>query len=1037
MPEFSLAHLARLFALSLALALLLLVAPASARPATTAPGGVQGLVFDDGGLHFSLHVPAYELDGSGLLSAPGLDSRGTTPGAPAVPYFSTLVALPPGATVAVTAQAPAVTAHTLARPLQAAPRPDPGVRDGLDSAAGPASLSPPLAGLSSPDPELYGRDALFPERLYDLSEPMYFRDLRVVRLDLYPLRYNPARGLLEHSPQLDVRLDFAGARFDNLQPAPTAGDSYVATLAGALLNPEQAAGWRSLPAAPAIPGPALPTGQDSYRIEVLEDGIYELTYEQLRDAGMAVDSVDPNTFAMMYRGEPVAYQFAGNGDDRFEPGEAIRFYGWAFDGTRREEQYVTANVFWLWPNGAPLRIGTLAPGTATETAATFRAEVTHAPKRQYTTTGLDEEAWAAFPNEPDTWYWEWFSRSNVDTDTHDIIRSITLPHPAADGTATLTVELFSAASASPYGDIMVSMGPGFTHAVTTTWSSPRSDNVELHLPASALQDGENPVRLTFYNPQVIRTTYYLNRFTVSYPRLFIADDDQLIFDGDPASPRRYTIRDFTQGDPAAALIWEIGNPREPRAVAASAILVREQDTHFQFLPLIRGGSSSTVPAPLPPPVTGAYSYSFSSDLTGTRFITTNGDAVKRPANVSRYDAPSLDPEGGAGWLAIADPAFSTPVQTLAAHRASSSFGGLQTAVVSVADVVNQYGHGLPLPDAVRDYLLHALYTWPVAPQYVLLAGDATVNPHHATCDGPNEAYTLCGYWSDDAELNHVPTHLLFKDRFQGHVPSDYPNVLLAGDDLLPDLAIGRLAVQTAQEAANIVAKIIAYETGHLDPGPVQNSLVFLSDNADGGGNFPAASLEIAALIPAGYAITMVDQLNSTPAAVSAARTAARNAIHPPNGATVLNYRGHGSVFNWGDNLFNANDPNLWPWPDSDPWAGGEPLVILSLDCLDGNFIYPGQPALSETFHALADTGSVAHWSSTGLGYTYEHQKLHENFYRAIFDHGILPIGDAINYTKVQYAALMSGGAYHESELWTFTLQGDPAMRMWRLDLTGD
>jgi hypothetical protein len=1007
MPESLLSHFARLFALSLALVLLLLVLPASARPATNPPAGVQGLVVDDGGLHFSLHVPAYELDGSGLLSAPGLDSRGTTAGAPAVPYFSTLVALPPGAAVAVTARAEAVAVHTLARPLQASPRPDPGVRDGLDSAAGLASLSPPLAGLSSPDPELYGRDALFPERLYDLSEPMYFRDLRVVRLDLYPLRYNPARGLLEHSPQLDVRLDFAGARFDNLQPAPTAGDSYVATLAGALLNPEQAAGWRSLPAAPAIPGPALPTGQDSYRIEVLEDGIYELTYEQLRDAGMAVDSVNPNTFAMMNRGEPVAYQFAGDGDDRFEPGEAIRFYGWAFDGTRHEEQYVTANVFWLWPGGTPARIGTLPASDAAETAATFRAEVTHAPKRQYTTTGLDEEAWAAFPNEPDTWYWEWFSRSNVDTDTHDIIRSITLPHPAADGTATLTVELFSAASASPYGDIMVSMGPGFTHAVTTTWSSPRSDNVELHLPASALQDGENPVRLTFFNPQVNRTTYYLNRFTVSYPRLFIADDDQLIFDGDPAGPRRYTIANFSQGDPA--LVWEIGNRLQPQAVPAVEVI----------------GAG------------GAYDYSFSTDATGTRFIAASHAAVRTPASISRYDAPSLDPEGGAGWLAITDPDFAAPLQTLAAHRADTRFGGLQTAVVSVDDVVNQYGHGLPLPDAIRDYLTHALFTWPFAPQYVLLAGDATVNPHHATCDGPNEAYTLCGYWSDGAELNHVPTHLLFKDRFQGHVPSDYPNVLLAGDDPLPDLAIGRLAVQTAQEAANVVAKIIAYETGHLEPGPVQTSLVFLSDNADGGGNFPAASLEIAALIPAGYAITMVDQLNSTPAAVSAARTAARDAIHPPNGATVLNYRGHGSVFNWGDNLFNANDPNLWPWPNSEPWVGGEPLVILSLDCLDGNFIYPGQPALSETFHALAGTGSVAHWSSTGLGYTYEHQKLHENFYRAIFDHGILPIGDAINYTKVQYAALMSGGAYHESELWTFTLQGDPAMRMWRLDLETD
>jgi hypothetical protein len=785
---------------------------------------------------------------------------------------------------------------------------------------------------------------------------------------------------------------------------------------------------------PAAATATLPTGQDSYRIAVTADGIYELTYEDFQNAGMQVAAVNPHTFAMMYRGEPVAYQLTGDGDATFEPGEAVRFYGWAFDGPRSEEQVVTENVFWLWPNGAPLSVGVHPSSTAEQLASSFQEEITVAPKYQYTTTGFDEADWAAFPNEPDAWYWETIRKTLVTPATvHTITRTIALPHPAPDpaaDSAQLTVELLTSAPVYPYGDVMVSMGPGYTHEITTTWPGPQNGNIVLTLPATALQDGENPVRLTFYNHQANLISYFLNRFTASYPRQFIAVDDQLIFDGDPASPRRYAIANFSQGNVADPIIWEIGDRRQPRAVLAVNVeRLSENDSPYRlFLPLIRTNEQTIREAPA---VDGIYRYSFSSDVVGGRFIATNTAGLKTPAAISKYTAPSLDPPGGAEWLAITHPNFMPAAQTLAAHRAQPDFGDLQTAVVSIEDVINQYGYGLPLPDAIRAYLAHALATWDLPPRYVLLVGDATVNPHHATCDGPNDDYVLCDYWSDDAELNYIPTHLRFIDRFQGHIPTDYPNALLVGDDLIPDVALGRLAVQTLQEANNIVAKIIAFETAQLNPGADQRSLVFLADNPDSGGNFIADSAAVAALIPPPYSTTLITRTTTLAADVELARYRTREAIHEPNGAAVLNYRGHGSVFAWGDNIFRADNPDLWPWPPTSPWSdlGSDPLVLLSLDCLDGNFIYPGRPALSETYHALPDTGTVAHWSSTGLGYSFEHNALHTAFYQAIFDHGLLAIGDAINYAKANYPAY-----FHDSELYSFTLQGDPAMRIWRLDL---
>lgn len=980
------------------LGLLLSTAPVVAQhppSGAEAPAGVQALVAGEDGLRFSLHVPTVSLDPAGVLSATGLESRTAEPGAPALPYYSTLIALPPEASASVTVQTRGDASSRLARPLAAAPRPAPDLQEQLEAAIDMEQMPRELEAVASPDPALYARDALFPETLYRLSEPMYYRDLRVVRLDLYPLRVNPARGLLEHSQQIDVRLSFEGARFANLHPAPTAGDRFVAALAGELLNPEQAAAWRSLPTAPEAPAAGLPIGRDSYRIAVQEDGIYEITYAALSSAGMVMSSVNPNTLEMMYRGEPVAYQWVGDTNNTFDPGEALRFYGWAFDGPRSEDQYVTENVFWLWAGGAPTRITTLPASAGGPQPASFRDELTREPKRQYTGTLLDEDDWASFPNEPDAWYSEYISKTNV-TPATEVTRTIMLPNPAPSGAATLTVELLSTSAVSPYGDVMVSMGPGMTYQITTTWLSPRNDNIELALDASALHDGENDVRLTFFNHRASRIIYFLNRFTVAYPRLFIASGDQLIFHG-ASGNQTYEITGFTDDTP---LIWEVGNRLQPRFVPGGEIQVS-------------GG----------PP----FAYTFDGSTESTTYIAAALPAVREPASIGQYVAPSLDVTGGADWLAISYPAFAAPLQALAAHRSAPPFGGLRTAIVSIEDVVNQYGYGLPLPDAIRGYLAHALYNWSRPPQYVLLAGDATINPHHATCDGQNPAYNICNYWSDAQQPNYVPVHLLFKDRFQGQIPSDYPNVLLAGDDLLPDMAIGRLAVQSAAEVEAIVAKIVDYETGQLSPGTARKSIVFLADNADSAGNFCADSTAVAGLLPDAYTATVICQADASQDSVLAARAALSAAVNYPQGAAMLNYRGHGSVFAWGDNLINSNNETTY----SAVWLNNEPLVILSMDCLDGNFSFPAQPALSETFLALETVGSAAHWSSTGLGFTFEHFKLQSDFFKAAFGIDMTPvirIGDAINYAKVQYA----GSLYDESELWSFTLQGDPAMNLWRL-----
>ncbi|MDX1664867.1 MAG: C25 family cysteine peptidase, partial [Candidatus Promineifilaceae bacterium] len=705
-----------------------------------------------------------------------------------------------------------------------------------------------------------------------------------------------------------------------------------------------------------------------------------------------------------------ATDFVDNdGDGQFDLGDRLRFYGWTFDGPRLERQFVTENVFWLWDGGSATRMENAAPASGTPPlAADFPQTVTHEEEAIFTYTYSDQ--WDQFPNEPDAWYWKHY-RKPVSGTAVVGDHTIELPDPAPSGAqATVTAEFFSHSRATQYStytnQATVSMNGRTEHQGTHSWLSRRSDNVSTNVPHDVLVSGPNTVttRVEFENAPM-DLSYFLNRVTVAYRRQFLARDNMLIFTDD-SGPHTYRIGSFTVGEPEKLVVWDISERRLPSRVADVEVTGN-----------------------------GAYTYTFASTTSTPSFIVANEAAeIALPASaIERYTAPSLEPEsGGADWIAITHPNFRNEAERLAAHR--GSYSRLKTHVVNIDDVIAQYGYGLPLPQAIRSYLAHALDSWSPAPRYVVLVGDANLNPRGLPCVSDGS----CRSWYDPQEENYLLTDLVFKDRFQGLVPSDHTLVLLSGEDLVPDMAIGRLPVATVEQAGHVVDKIIRYETNLQTPQPYHKNILFVADDEP---VFYGNNLRVGEII-GGQIITEPTNVSATAPFVQHHWGLAENVdtvpellTHMgaiingdagdtvPDGAVLLNYRGHGSVQYW------AGNPTILSVDDSDFWFNPErPVVILSLDCLDGNFAIPGRDALSETFLRQNTYGTVAHWSSAGLGYDYEHLLLHEAFYVGLLEEELSAIGDVADYSKLIYAA-SDPSFYGRSELYTFVLQGDPAMQL--------
>ncbi|MGW8318751.1 MAG: C25 family cysteine peptidase [Candidatus Promineifilaceae bacterium] len=956
--------------------------PALVRDTAESSGSGEGVVdlrTEATGLSFRLRISDFAVDGQGRLSADQLNARTTDPGKPELPYYATFVAIPAGANLRISVEEP--ESHVRDQVL-VPPAPDRDLKGYVPDLGGhPQRLDEALL-TSNEDPFVYGHDDLYPGDLFAISEPMQLGELQVIRLSLFPLRHNPVRKQLLHAVELTVKIDF-GIEPDQL---PMADGWKTASQSGGdyplVINAEQAAGWRQSREAGTGSATVLPVGRDVYKVELDTDGIYEVSYGDLQAAGMAVDNIDRRTLELVHRGEPVAYQFVGDGDSLFEPNERIRFYGWAFAGSRLERQYVRNNVFWLWAGGRATSIPTIGSKSGTNVTS-FRSSVTEELEQVWFPTWTD--GWDQFPNEPDAWYWDMLTKAVAGPITKTY--TIMTPYPELSGPDALLTAEFSSKWSPVVGmvsqphSIRLSIN-GLLNVASSEWFDKQNVNVTGTIPLATLASGQNQVMVTLATQAQVPAgnAVYLNRVTVDYRRQLLADGDQLIFADDVGGLRQFEVGGFATNSLQQFLAWDITNRRAPIAIDPSTLTV--------------SGS-------------GPYSIIFGTEHpANSRFVATTTSNVLVPKLISKYVPPSLEPPGGADWVAVTYHDFVTETQRLASHRQEADFGDFRTSVVDVADVVNQYGYGLPLPGAIRDYMSHAVSSWAVKPRYLTLVGDATVDPRHLNPSWP------------DAQL--VPADLAFVDRYQGEIPSDYVYTLVSGNDLLPDIAVGRIPARSIADASAMVDKIIRYDQNQVGPSAWMRNFTFLADNADSAGNFCLENRDVGAHLPADLnyvELCLVD--NPTESDAENLRSRLFSMINV-TGTILLSYRGHGGVDYW------AGSPSLMSSSDIGLWNNAQkPLIIVTGDCLDGFFAYPPVQGLGETLMRASKRASAAYWSASGFGFSSEHTVLEQSFYDAVYNDGLVALGDAANQAKLDFVL----AAGHPSILYSFVLLGDPAMKM--------
>jgi hypothetical protein len=821
--------------------------------------------------------------------------------------------------------------------------------------------------------------------LASVTEEGFIRDWRVARLRLAPMSYLGA-DRWQLMPRFRVQVITEGVPEAAAKTAPEADTAPFAGLVeGMLLNGEQAVDWRSADP-PVRPVTVYPLPETTWRIGITSDGIYRLTHEAMDAAKVPVAGAAPADFHLISQGREVALQEVGMKDGHFEPGDSFLFYGEKFHGTVQDEKYTDENVYWLVVDsstrGLRMEPRSVAPSGAAQVVEWYTATVRAEENNVYWSRHSDN------PGTDATWFWKKMTVAEpLEEPIEQRISLTDLASGAYGGMLRVEVAAGTYYPVDPDHNLELWVNDEFVSE--RSWDGKVGWLITLPLSSALLKEGNNIVGLiprTEAGIQII----YLNWIEITYRRQTVAESDRLDFTAPFDGKAAYTLTGFTTEENLR--LFDLSNAFAPRVLTGA-------------VPKAAGLTWNLV---------------FTASGTEGKPYLAVADAEIEDVPALTMHQPDLDllsSTQSADEVMIVPGEFFAAIQPLANHRRAE---GLRVRVVRVEDLYALFNDGIVHPEAIRRFLAYAYQHWEKpAPAYALLVGDGHYNPKGFNPDK----------YGDPTPV-YIPPYLEFLDPWEGEVPVDTRFAQIVGDDTFPDLAMGRLPANSAQDVLDVVAKIIAYEKE--DTPAWQDRVIFTADNVpDAAGDFEGVLDRLSTdYIPARFRqekVYLTDfcgpPLPEPPwIPCPSANTALLDTWS--EGAALLTYLGHGAVYRWTKEelLFNTDVAKLKP-------GHGLPFVI-SLNCLDGYWMFPSNlpwrydlTSMAEWMVMGADHGSIANFSPAGLGTTPAEEIIARRIYSAMFYKGERRLGE------LALAGQLTPVGFEPHLPLVSTLFGDPGGRL--------
>ena len=659
------------------------------------------------------------------------------------------------------------------------------------------------------------------------------------------------------------------------------------------------------------------------KIFVNHEGWYRVTQPDLLAVGLAPNT-DPRKLQLYVDGQPLPIAVIGESDGNLDPSDSIEFYGVGLDSPHTDTR-----VYWLAEGLSPgLRLTSVPSAAPPSAGGSFPFTVERRDRTIYFSGLLNGEI-------------------------ENFFGAVVASQPVNQSLNVLHLDMTATG-----GSLEVAMqGVTFTvHQINVTlngvslgdlsFSGQTAGLVTLAVPQGVLHEGANQVTLASPGGGVT----LVDHLRLTYNHTYMADNDLLKVTA--AANQQLTIGGFSAN---TIRVFDITNPEAVQEVIGQ---VQQQGATY--------GVSFFAPGPGP-----------------RNLLALTEGQTGPPRQIAANLTSSWSKTSRSVDLLIITPRdFFSAVEQLRATRQSQ---GLRVAVVDIEDIYDEFSFGQKTPQAIKDFIAFAHFSWKKGPRYLLFVGDACYDPKNYLGFG---------------ELDLVPTKLI--DTIFMEASSDDWFADFDGDGV-PELAVGRLPVGTGEATERLIAKILGYD----ESSPPDEMLLVADANDEY--DFEGASAELHPLVPGG--VRAVD-LNRGQMGDAAAKAALLDAI--ARGQRYVNYTGHGNVNQWHGNLLTNEDAVVLDNADHLP-------VFFMMTCLNGYFNDPALDSIAEKLLLNPRGGAVAVWASSGQTLPGGQWLINQEMYRQMFGGPQVRIGDAVR------AAKMATTDIDVRQTWI--LFGDPTMTL--------
>jgi len=693
-----------------------------------------------------------------------------------------------------------------------------------------------------------------------------------------------------------------------------------------------------------------------YKFPIKEEGIYKITRAQLKDYGIDADKVDPRTIKIYNNGGYMlpwsnsakvnsdlvenAIYVKGEEDSSFDENDYILFYArgtdfYEYNRTykkvlRHKDYYSKENYYWITFGGAKGKRMQLQKNS-------------NNPSYYLQTTTIAN----AFRDEDKIniiksgviYVGDEFNSSNNSRTYITPVENI-LPDSKVD----YKIGFVNNSSRAQLLNIYENNKQIFSQVIPGAFGWEIAHEFTTSFVKIGIIDGSNSVLKFVFNASSISAKGYLDYFEINFRRYLKTNSDEIIFySKDTTATIRYRLTNFSNSSIWAFNVTDFSNVKliEPRMLSGGEFV-------FQ-----------------------------SDEMKGNvqKYLALNSSKFLTPPKGERVENQNLHGiVDGSKYIIITHPLFAQAAEKLAQYRSRSAPEKLSTRVILINQIFNEFSSGNLDPTAIRNFIRYAFNNWVNRPFYVLLFGDGDYD--YLNTEGLNK--------------NFIPvfeTKNSFDEVFSYPYDDFYGRI--SGNDAKADIALGRINVQSAEEADIVVDKIITYET-KLPRGLWRNRITLVADDGKTSqgddGNLHTNQSEILANyhIPKYFDLDKLylSLFPTVNTGLGRRKPKVNEAIinDVNNGVLILNFIGHGNPQVWTHEVVFDRDVSI-PQFKNDKY-----FFLMAATCDFGRYDDPSIQSGTEEMLLKKNAGIIGGVSASRPVYSQSNARLANEF----FDYLLFP-----------------------------------------------